>query len=370
VLLPRFKAADKPFALVFWSRDPDGSQHNQGDSLNSFTPGINGPTSMAGIRNADEGLARLRATLKALGIDKTTDVVVTADHGFSTTSKQSADSAAARFHYPDVPNGFLPPGFLAVDLSMELGLPLRNPTGSVVSPGEGAHPATGSGILGADANAPEVIIGANGGSDLIWLPTAKAKQWAEQIVGFLTTQDYVGALFVDDALGAIPGALQLSAVGLVGDARTPRPAIYVSFRSTAGDCANPEICSLDIADTELQQGQGNHGSFSRADTHNFMAAVGPDFKKAFIDPAPVGNADWAPTLAKALGIGFPEGGAVPGRVMSEALIGGRPVAFEDHVTRSASAENGFVTVLNWRSVGTTAYYDAAGAPGRAVGLKP
>jgi len=44
VLLPRFKAANRPFVLVFWSRDPDGTQHNQGDSLNSISPGINGPT--------------------------------------------------------------------------------------------------------------------------------------------------------------------------------------------------------------------------------------------------------------------------------------------------------------------------------------
>src|SRR5262245_18839914 len=47
VVLPMFKARGKPFVLVFWSRDPDGSQHNQGDSLNTTTPGINGPTSMA-----------------------------------------------------------------------------------------------------------------------------------------------------------------------------------------------------------------------------------------------------------------------------------------------------------------------------------
>src|SRR5262245_1594138 len=32
-ILPRFKAAGKPFVLVYWSRDPDGTQHNQGDSL-------------------------------------------------------------------------------------------------------------------------------------------------------------------------------------------------------------------------------------------------------------------------------------------------------------------------------------------------
>ena len=32
VVLPMFKARNKPFVLVFWSRDPDGTQHNQGDS--------------------------------------------------------------------------------------------------------------------------------------------------------------------------------------------------------------------------------------------------------------------------------------------------------------------------------------------------
>ncbi len=56
VLLPRFKASGKPFVMVFWSRDPDGTQHNQGDSLNTLTPGINGPTSLAAIRNASDDL--------------------------------------------------------------------------------------------------------------------------------------------------------------------------------------------------------------------------------------------------------------------------------------------------------------------------
>ena len=60
VVLPMFKARNKPFVLVFWSRDPDGSQHNTGDSLNTVTPGINGPTSLAGIKNADNNLAQLR----------------------------------------------------------------------------------------------------------------------------------------------------------------------------------------------------------------------------------------------------------------------------------------------------------------------
>ena len=66
-----FKARNKPFVLVFWSRDPDGSQHNTGDSLNAVTPGINGPTSLAGIRNADDNLAQLRKALDELGLAAT-----------------------------------------------------------------------------------------------------------------------------------------------------------------------------------------------------------------------------------------------------------------------------------------------------------
>src|SRR5215470_3173497 len=35
VVLPMFKARNKPFVLIFWSCEPDGSQHNHGDSLNT-----------------------------------------------------------------------------------------------------------------------------------------------------------------------------------------------------------------------------------------------------------------------------------------------------------------------------------------------
>src|SRR5262249_32578929 len=58
-VLPLFKRRGKPFVLIYWSRDPDGSLHNQGDSLNSLTPGIKGRTSRLGIRNADANLRQL-----------------------------------------------------------------------------------------------------------------------------------------------------------------------------------------------------------------------------------------------------------------------------------------------------------------------
>src|SRR6185369_13651151 len=127
VVLPMFKARNKPFVLVFWSRDPDGSQHNEGDSLNTVTPGINGPTSMAGIKNADDNLAQLRKALDDLGLSATTDVMIAADHGFSTISKESKTSPAAKMSFDDTPKDFLPMGFLAIDLAKALDLPLFDP---------------------------------------------------------------------------------------------------------------------------------------------------------------------------------------------------------------------------------------------------
>jgi len=370
VLLPRFKAAGKPFVMVFWSRDPDGTQHDQGDSLNTLEPGINGPTVKAAFKNVSNDLQALRDALKAQGLDADTDIVVTADHGFSTLSRQSQTSAAAKFRYRDVVPGFLPRGFLAIDMAADLKLALHDGAGLDVDPAAGFYPKAG-GLLGPDPAHPQIVVAPNGGSDLIYLPGPDAKALAPRIVEFLTRQDYTGAIFVNDALGAVPGALPMSRIGLIGAARTPQPAMVVSFRSWSTGCADPEMCGVEVADSSQQQGQGIHGAFSRADTHNFMAAVGPDFKKGFRDPAPVSNADWANTLAQVLGLELSSHGQLRGRVMSEALANGGPAPeSREIVLRSEPAANGFTTVLNAQEAAGKTYYDAAGMPGRTLGLKP
>ena len=43
--------------------------------------------------------------------------------------------------------------------------------------------------------------------------------------------------------------------------------------------------------------------------------------------------------------------------------------FTSHELRSEAAANGLVTVLEYQAVGDTPYFDAAGFPGRTVGLK-
>jgi hypothetical protein len=369
VVLPMFKARNKPFVLVFWSRDPDGSQHNTGDSLNTITPGINGPTSMAGIKNADNNLAQLRKALDEFGLTASTNIIVSADHGFSTISKESKTSPSAKISYDDTPKDFLPMGFLAIDLAKALNLPLFDPNDKNARVADNAHPKAGNGVLGQDPTKPDLVIATNGGSDLVYIP-GKDRKLIDRTIKALLEQDYVSGLFVDDDLGRFPGTLPMSQLGLKGKAVTPHPSIVVNFRSWSSGCEEPLNCSVQVADTVLRQGQGMHGSFSRGDTLNFTAALGPDFKSGYVDALPVSNADVGATAAKIMGLTQKPKGNLIGRVMTEAMPNGAtPKAYAGTVTSKPSA-NGLRTVLNFQRVGTQRYFDAAGFPGRTLGLEP
>ena len=402
-ILPGFLKSGKSFAVVFWSRDPDGTQHNQGDSLNQLQPGINGPTSVAGVKNADANLKQILDFINSVpGLAAETDLFITSDHGFSTISKHELDAAgksvtksyAASHTYKDaagrqeVPAGFLPPGFVAIDLSHFLNLPLFDPDKVIAingnkqynpvspeSPNSDAsaqRPVAGNGLIGGSgALTPgdaKVVVAANGGSDLIYLPS-KDRQLLEKVVDFFTTQDYVSGLFTDPEYGQIKGALTLDDINLKGIAALPVPALVINFRSFATDSTNPLMHAVTLCDTALQQGQGMHGSFSRADTLNRMTAFGPDFKEHYVDPAPVSNADLAQTLAHILKLSLPVRGKLEGRILNEALKDGPDnVAFETKSNRSEPASNGEMTILNYLQVGPTRYFDAAGFAGKTVGL--
>ena len=368
VVLPKFKNDAKPFVVVFWSRDPDGTQHNQGDSFLELAPGINGPTSLAAIRNADANLAAIRTTLDALGLAATTDIIVSSDHGFSTISKQSATSPAAKATYTDVPASHLPPGFLAIDLATALNLPLWDPEKGNARISEGQHPHDASGFIGDDPAAPQLIVAANGGSDFVYVPSGD-RALVQKTIDALLAQDYVSGLFVDDALGSFAGTLRLSAVNLSGSSLGLRPSIIVNFKSTTTGCSKPSMCAVEIADTGLQQGQGMHGSFSRADTENFMAAFGPDFKEGFISPTPASNADIGKTIVAILGL-LPEShGKLVGRPLAEAFRDGTVPQFERKTLASVPSASGLRTILNYQTVGDMKYFDAAGFEGRTVGLE-
>lgn len=398
VVLPAFVRSDRPFVLVFWSRDPDGSQHNHGDSLNKLEPGINGPTSKAGVANADANLKQLldyvdgEPTLRA-----TTDVFATSDHGFATISKHEIDAAghgarsySAQFDYltPDgkseVNPGWLPPGFLAIDLAHLLGLPLFDPDGQIagassttggtsqyvpVDPAKPnsqlsrQHPTAGNGLIGGtgavkDPIDAKVVVTAGGGADLIYVADHD-RSTVQKIVEFLTRQDYTGSLFIDPSFGNMPGALPLSVVGLDGAAPIPHPSIVVSFKSfllKKGDY----LSAVQVSDTPLQEGQGMHGGFGRDCTFNNMAAAGPDFKRGFTDPLPVSNADIAPTLAHILGLELPSVGRLQGRVLDEALTGGsaKGPARRAYIS-SPRTTGGKATTLQYQELRGRRYFDSA-----------
>ena len=368
VILPMFKARNKPFVLVLWSRDPDGTQHNHGDSLHTVTPGINGPTSLAAIKNADDNLAQVRNALRDLGLEGSTNIIVSADHGFSTISKESSTSPSTKVTYDGVKEGFLPPGFLAIDIATALKLPLFDPDKDNAPVKTNAYPFRGNGLIGKNPLKPDVVVAANGGSDLVYIPN-KDRQLARRVIDVLLTHDYVSGLFVDDSLGRFPGTLPLSSVNLDGKAVTPHPAIVVNFRSFSTGCDEPILCTVAVADTRYQQGQGMHGNSARSDTMNFMAAIGPDFKAGYVDPLPVSNADVGQTIAHLMGLRSPAKGKLLGRVMTEAMPNGAtPQAFKGTVT-SQPAANGLRTVLNFQRVASPRDFDAAGFPGRTVGLE-
>ncbi|HTQ12626.1 MAG TPA: alkaline phosphatase family protein [Rhizomicrobium sp.] len=332
VVLPRLLRTGKPVMMVFWSRDPDASQHVEKDGS------INGPTGLAGIKDADDALAALLAGLKADGVGAP-NVFVTADHGFSTIDNMDGGTALA-------------PGFLAADVAAALGLPNRK------------------GAIGNDPKKPDAIVVPNGGSDLIYLFGAGAWGMAAKIAAGLAAKPYAGAIFANDALGDVPGTLKMSAVNLRGSALTPQPSMVVGFAShVMAGCKPLLMCVAEFADTPLVTGQGMHGTFSRADTRNFMAAMGPAFRKAFVDRAPVGNADIAPTLAQILGLTIAPKGGLTGRPATEALAKGHPVAVaRGWIASTAPLGDAGKQFLEYQQVGSTRYFDAAGIPARTVGL--
>ena len=392
VLLPRFTADTKPFVLVFWSRDPDGSQHNEGDSLQNLAPGINGDTAKRGLQNADRCLKQVLDFLDAHpSVKANTDVLITSDHGFATVSRRevAADGTqsseiSAVMEYELIgkekpePKGTLPTGFLAVDLGIREHLRVFDPAvrataGSsayleVVLGGEKSqHPSTGSALLGktverVDGSDATLIVAANGGSDLVYVPSGSA-DIVHKTIDILMQLDYVGGLFVDDRYCAAPsdcpGSLPLSAIGLTGHSAVPRPAIVVTYKvfyRVAGDLQS----AAQVSDTTLQEGQGMHGGFGRDQTYNNMAAMGPDFKAGYVDEAPAGNIDIAPTLAHLLGLQMPSVGSIRGRVLEEGLAGGKaPEAAARKVLVSAPDGDGWSTLLEYQELRGTRYYDSA-----------
>lgn len=307
--LPAARAASlrgHPALIVFWQHNPDLVQH---------IAGLGTQPSLNALHECDVNLGGIRSALGRLAIGHRTDLMVVSDHGFATIR-------------------------MSISLSDLL-----------VSAG-----------IKKSSSSTDIVVAHNGGNDLIYLSSA-AYQSEEakrarlaRIVDFAEAQEWCGPIFSkkpapqgsatnrQNRLGWIPGTFAQEALGLYNARRSPD--LIISFkeipdldnRGLTGP-ANPAFvigaagqtvrknASLPLirpvpgavySDSQsLSTGQGMHGAAGAHELEAFCAANGPDFRRHFIDPAPSGNTDVAPTIRRIFRLSVPA--KATGRVLREAL---------------------------------------------------
>ena len=313
--LVRAKAAARdghPALIVFWQHNPDLTQHRRG-------LGTHG--NLEALKLCDTNLADIRRAVARLGITENTDLMVISDHGFATVRT------------------LVPLAQLLVDNGLK-----QSPTSN------------------------DVTVVANGGTDLVDLsrtafPTLEAQRATlQKIVDFIEAQPWAGPLFTrtaveeralaratvtsgaergilpdsasDSAPGWIAGTFSMGRIGLIGRSNyLDAPDLVVSFRELpdadnrglTNDLIAP-VRGLMYADAGgwggYASGLGMHAAVGERELHNFCAAIGPDFRRHFVDRYPSGNLDIAPTIARNMKLPQAAASVAAGRVLDEAVAGG------------------------------------------------
>ncbi len=373
------RAADagRPALVVLWQHNPDLTQH---------IAGLGTMPAMEALSLCDNNLMRLRAAIDALGIAGKTDLIVVSDHGFATIK------------------------FRIILSEMLVAAGIKK-----------SHDST------------DVIVAPNGGADLVYLsptefPTPQSRRAIlQKIVNFAEAQEWCGPIFSRDPatapdersrrgrsrrtpkpyLGWIDGTFSQRVVGLYNPARSPdlvisfreepdadnkgltgpgNPAFLIggtgqaSTRNKSAELVHP-VKGLVYEDSGTSQtfttGMGMHGAAGEREIHNFCAAIGPDFRRGFVDLNPTANTDVAPTITQILGVlpNIGPGGAVPaGRAMAEALTDGRHGAGGSH-TQTMTADlmlQGVeaVTTIQVSYIGGEPYLDSSTVKHKPLGSSP
>jgi len=325
----------QPDLTIFWSKEPDATSH-------AYGPGTY--NSIDATKMNDEILGRVVDKIIQLGWEQTTDIIITQDHNHSTVSGDVA-------HYPlrgiadgrvgpHDPYGYSVSGFvrtaalLALDgLKAYDGAGCRNiPTLSgILFDGTPLHPTKddADGTVCGKAQtytspryavpkplpAGGIVVAANAGSDYLFVPDGDVNAVKAAVVS-LQSRPQFGAVFVSDKYGDIAGTLRMGLINAESRASGRGPDIIVSFSfdEHVAVAGRPGISYASSVNR-----RGDHGSFSRTDTHISMMAHGPDFKSGMYDPLPTANVDIAPTVARILGLNMP---GSQGRALEEALKDG------------------------------------------------
>jgi arylsulfatase A-like enzyme len=328
----------KPDLTIFWSKEPDVTNH-------AYGPGT--CNSIDATRMNDELLGRVIERLRQLGWEKSTDIIVTQDHGHGTVSGDVAyfplRSIVDRGVGAYDPHGFSVSGFVrTAELLNRDGLKAYDGAGCRDIPilsgmlADGTHlHARKDDQHGEVCGRPNkytspsyavpkplpdgaIVVAANAGSDYLFVPDGDIKTVKAAVVSLQSRLQF-GAIFVSDKHGEIAGTLPMSLIKTDSGASGRAPDIIVSF-SYDENVAVAGRSGISYASSINRR--GDHGSFSPTDTRISLLASGPDFKSGFYDPLPTANVDIAPTVARILQFDMP---AAQGRVLEESLQGGPPV---------------------------------------------
>ena len=337
----------QPDLTIFWSKEPDATNH-------AYGPGTY--NSIDATKMNDEILGRVVDTVRQLGWEQTTDIIITQDHNHSTVSGDVA-------HYPlraiadgrvgsEDPFGYSVSGFVRTAALLTLdglkaydGAGCRNvPTLSgILFEGTPLHPTKNDAdgtvcgkaqtytspryVVPKPIPAGGIVVAANAGSDYLFVPDGDANRVKAAVVSLQSRLQF-GAIFVRDKYGDIPGTLRMGLINADSPGNGRGPDIIVSF-SFDEHVAVAGRSGISYASSVNRR--GDHGSFSRTDTHISMMAHGPGFKSGVYDTLPTANVDIAPTVARILALTMPD---VQGRVLEEALKNG-PRVTEYTVLRKA-----------------------------------
>ena len=160
-----------------------------------------------------------------------------------------------------------------------------------------------------------IVVAANAGSDYLFVPDGDANTVKAAVVSLQSRLQF-GAVFVSDKYGDIAGTLRMGLINTESPASGRGPDIIVSFSfdENVAVAGRPGISYASSVNR-----RGDHGSFSRTDTHISMMAHGPDFKSGMYDTLPTANVDIAPTVARILALNML---GSQGRALEEALKDG------------------------------------------------
>jgi predicted AlkP superfamily pyrophosphatase or phosphodiesterase len=263
----------KPDVVLAWMSEPDHTQH---------VLGVGSPEARDILRNDDRNIGLILKKLEVLGLVDQTNIFFISDHGFGLV-------------------------VFGVNVDREL-----------IKAG-----------LKAGTNSDDVVTVSNGGAVSLHVKDHNAER-IKQIVKFLQSQDWIGAIFTAgknqptgrNNLGSVEGTFSLELIHMFNADRGPDIVLTFPWSSSKNPFGVPgtDYTNITQATGPMKGPVSSHGSMSPWDVRNTFIAWGVDFKRGSVMRVPASNVDITPTLLALKGINAVKG--LEGRVLREALNGG------------------------------------------------